>query len=370
MIGGVIDFRFLLHRLHIYVRKLHDDADNNTIVSMICHSMIYGFINFLRECPKFFRCMQILQFYRNYFKPLGADYIENIFKWDDERLEVCHCYIQWLFPLHDEVSKFNHHSQLITKQESDLICKNITASLRVMHSFEKILSFWGFHLCHSTWKIYVKDINRLNFLNTSFHNFLRITRVLKSMPLLGLFVLRQAFIDALKEQVFNGTLLNAYDSMVKYWLPLQSVSGNYLQNIGLTLMMKLDMCTQISTCSQVICSSNCSYAKIILKHFALKEFYTNVFSLKRVWLIVGEKESNMILLNIDYLRMKIVAKDCLRRKFSFFLCYPGVDLDTWNYSGLWFWDDLSVIEVDEVCRVFSNSYMNQQKFISFVFLIE
>tara|TARA_Y100000746_G_C15466903_1_gene434398 strand:- start:416 stop:1351 length:936 start_codon:yes stop_codon:yes gene_type:complete len=311
--------------------------------------------------------MKNFRFFGNHFNPPGADYIENILKWDNHKLEVCHCYIQWLFPVDDEVSKFNYHSQLITEQESELICKNVKCSLRVIHSYDKMLCFWGFRLCHNTWKVCVGDEKRLDFLNTSTHNFLRITRVLKSMPLLGLLTLRPSFIQALCEQVLNGRLCNAYESMIKYWLPLSLLSKSCSENLALSILMRSNEFGQINILSQVVCSSNCGYAKKLLKHFSMKVADDLP---KSVWLIVGEKEDNYILMGMHTLKMKLAKKDFVRFKFSFFLSYPGVDLDTWDYKGLWLYDACSDIQDNEICRVVSKSYVSGQKLISFVFLIK
>jgi len=312
--------------------------------------------------------MENFQFYWNRYSPQGADYIENILQWNYDDLERCHSYIQWLFPVDDEESKFNHNSKLITTTESELVCKNLTCSLRAIHSYNKMLNFWGFRLCHTTWKVFVGNEDRLRFLNGSRHNFLRITRVLKSMPLLGMFTLRQHFIDALYEQVLHGSLYNAYESMINYWLPLLSDASVPLENSALSVISS-DVFTQFYTLSQVICVSNCLYAKLLLKHFCKVPLESCVFENTVIWLLVGERENEYIIMNIHTLRMKIVVKDNARHKFSNFLCFSGMNLNTWNYKGLWIHDSFFDIEDDEMFRIVSSSYVNGQKTISFVFFI-
>lgn len=120
---------------------------------------------------------------------------------DDYELENSHNYIQWMFPL-DTISLYNPFAPFINKEkineyQTELIQKNMKVSLDVM------LCFYGF-----SW-----EDDRIVFLNCykdrimewvypNSHNYLRITRILKSLRLIGLQEYSSNFLEAL-ESVYN-----------------------------------------------------------------------------------------------------------------------------------------------------------------------
>ncbi|XP_070566943.1 opioid growth factor receptor-like protein 1 [Ptychodera flava] len=62
-------------------------------------------------------------------------------------------------------------------------------------------------------------IERYSHLNRSKHNYLRITRMLKSLGELGYEHLKTPFVEfILTEALENGELRNCLDSCVQYWL--------------------------------------------------------------------------------------------------------------------------------------------------------
>jgi hypothetical protein len=111
--------------------------------------------------------------------------IEKIWGFSHDELEGVHDYIQWLFPL-AERSGFNPGAPLLDGntvaefQRDDVLRKNVERSLRVM------LDFYGLAIAG-------KEILRVptfgersrNWLRPHNHNFLRLTRILKSLTLLG-----------------------------------------------------------------------------------------------------------------------------------------------------------------------------------------
>ena len=128
----------------------------------------------------------LLAFYRG----IGADdrgrRIEEVWRFSHEELEAVHDYIQWLFPL-AERSAFNPGAPLLDDEtvarfrEDAALRDNLERSLRVM------LDFYGLAIAG-------KEILRVpNFgarsrvwLTPHNHNFLRLTRIMKSLSLLGL----------------------------------------------------------------------------------------------------------------------------------------------------------------------------------------
>jgi hypothetical protein len=120
---------------------------------------------------------QWLEFYRGTAADSEGRNIHDILAWDDSELEAVHDYIQWLFPL-PEPSRFNPNAPLLT--ESDIASakgdEHIQANLRA--AFERMLLFYG--LTQDTAE------KPKPWLRAGDHNHLRLTRILRSLCLLGL----------------------------------------------------------------------------------------------------------------------------------------------------------------------------------------
>ena len=129
--------------------------------------------------------------------------LTNILAWSDTKLEASHDYIQVLFPL-PEGSMFNWIAPIV--DESTFRAFRSRSELRngVKKSFTRILRFYGFELqmldgggiavqpaTHS-------DKAFRNWVVGSDHNHLRITRILRSLRVLGLEREAEAFFVALR----------------------------------------------------------------------------------------------------------------------------------------------------------------------------
>mmetsp|Transcript_8879 Transcript_8879/g.15215 ORF Transcript_8879/g.15215 Transcript_8879/m.15215 type:complete len:180 (+) Transcript_8879:42-581(+) len=136
-----------------------------------------------------------LLFYRNERKsePHGAK-IDTIHKpvelggWfgDYELLERHHGYIQWLFPIREQ--GMNGLSFELQLHEAKAIRKDPECKKRVLKSYQLMLNFYGMKLVDKETGQIGRDRHwkeRYRHLNSSFHNYLRITRILKSLGELG-----------------------------------------------------------------------------------------------------------------------------------------------------------------------------------------
>ena len=111
--------------------------------------------------------------------------IADIWCYSHNELEGVHDYIQWLFPL-AERSAFNPAAPLLDAetierfQEDDALRRNVERSLGLM------LDFYGLALVGNR-IVRAKTFaeRSRNWLTPQNHNFLRLTRVLKSLSLLG-----------------------------------------------------------------------------------------------------------------------------------------------------------------------------------------
>jgi hypothetical protein len=129
----------------------------------------------------------LLDFYRGQATDSEGRGLHDIWSWDDEELESVHDFIQWLFPL-PEPSQFNPDAPLLTPTDVAAFRaeKSLRANLR--RSFERILSFLGLaERPDGTIAAGAKFAARAaDVWTTPNHNWLRITRILRSLTLLGL----------------------------------------------------------------------------------------------------------------------------------------------------------------------------------------
>ncbi|KAM9003278.1 opioid growth factor receptor-like protein 1 isoform X2 [Sarcophilus harrisii] len=164
-----------------------------------------------------------LRFYKNKipFKPDGV-YIEEVLnKWkgDYEKLEHNHTYIQWLFPLREQ--GLNFYAKELTTYEIEEFKKTKEATRRFFLAYKMMLEFFGMKLTDKTGNV-VRATNwqeRFQHLNESQHNYLRITRILKSLGELGYEHFKSPLVKfILQEALVENTLPNIKQSALEYFV--------------------------------------------------------------------------------------------------------------------------------------------------------
>lgn len=113
--------------------------------------------------------------------------IYEIWSYNFFQLEYKHDYIQWLFPL-KEPSKYNINAPILSDEDIQYIKSNEKLKNHILFSFKQMLHFYGFKIDDENKIEYNKNywIRKFNWLHKNNHNFNRITRILKSLCLLGL----------------------------------------------------------------------------------------------------------------------------------------------------------------------------------------
>ncbi|CAO2607751.1 Opioid growth factor receptor-like protein 1 [Lemmus lemmus] len=164
-----------------------------------------------------------LRFYKNKipFKPDGV-YIEEVLsKWkgDYEKLEHNHTYIQWLFPLREQ--GLNFYAKELTTYEIEEFKKTKEAIRRFFLAYKMMLEFFGIKLTDKTGNV-ARAANwqeRFQHLNESQHNYLRITRILKSLGELGYESFKSPLVKfILHEALVENTLPNIRQSALEYFV--------------------------------------------------------------------------------------------------------------------------------------------------------
>ncbi|WP_420552363.1 opioid growth factor receptor-related protein [Tenacibaculum aiptasiae] len=151
--------------------------------------------------------MSILNFYTIDGKDNVGRTLIEIWSYDYNELEYKHDFIQWLFPT-NEISKFNPNAPVVSKQIAEEFKSSEKAKKNLYKSFCLMLNFYGFEIENND-KIKIGrkfDEQSKNWINNGNHNYLRITRILKSLNLLGL--KKQAF-------EFQSVLIEVYEMYPK-----------------------------------------------------------------------------------------------------------------------------------------------------------
>jgi len=160
-------------------------------------------------------------------KPLGTvDAIYEKYFAQYTFLEENNNYMEWLFPIYGSAG-LNPTTKPLSLQEAILIKNNIHCSIRVVKSYKMMLNFFGMKLVNDltgevgrepeVWE------SRYCYLNTASNNNVKITRMLKSLGLLGFEQYQKAFVQHLKVEIEeNGLLKNLRDNHKNYW-------SNYLK---------------------------------------------------------------------------------------------------------------------------------------------
>lgn len=126
----------------------------------------------------------------NYYSGIGTDdrgrSITEIFEQDDDWLEHTHDYIQWLFPL-PEPSGSNARAPILDAVTRETFLADPALRTRMGEALRRMLSFYGLReeagsiVKGSNW-----NARKDNWFTMPTHNDLRITRILRSLCMLGL----------------------------------------------------------------------------------------------------------------------------------------------------------------------------------------
>jgi len=146
--------------------------------------------------------IRIVRFYRDEQEDHRGRKLSEILNKSNEWLEHTHDYIQWLFPL-SEPSAHNVNAPILSFTEIERFNLDKVLRDKLIDSFKLMLQFYGLRLIEcadggmNVTKCSSFESRRQNWLTAGNHNFLRITRVLKSLCLLGLRKHAQALFECL-----------------------------------------------------------------------------------------------------------------------------------------------------------------------------
>lgn len=135
----------------------------------------------------------IVKFYRGEISNDNHDMFDEILQWDDDKMERSHSTIQWMFPL-NESSKAQPFSPVL----SDFQIQEMKSCPKIRANLLKALSSWALFYGLSftadlnddgSWSVEHQITNQNQFSNwitPRNHNYLRLTRIMRCLVLLGL----------------------------------------------------------------------------------------------------------------------------------------------------------------------------------------
>ena len=163
----------------------------------------------------------ILAFYQGRSPDSSGRMLEDIWLWDYQKLEYTHDYIQWLFPL-KEKSRFNRNAPILNDEVIQAFRTDEQLRLRLRKSLEVMLHFYGMQ-CNKFDELGIeitKSDNylerKLNWIEEGNHNYLRLTRILTSLRLLGLEDYAQALFKCLNK-IYIEENKNIGSKTYSYW---------------------------------------------------------------------------------------------------------------------------------------------------------
>jgi len=163
---------------------------------------------------------RLLEFYRGHGRDHRGRLLSHILGFGLDELEFHHDYIQWLFPL-PEPSGANASAPLLSQEDITIFTSDAALQQAVLRSFRLMLPFYGLDLFVRSGDVHVKrggnfDERRVVWLTRGNHNFLRISRMLRSIALLGHQRYASAFLECL-EDIYEEDALTIGDVTMGYW---------------------------------------------------------------------------------------------------------------------------------------------------------
>jgi len=169
----------------------------------------------------------LAEFYSGRAPDHAGRFLNQIQRWPDERLESVHDFIQWLFPL-PEPSPVNPLAPALDRQTVAAFAERPELRESLRGSFLRMLRFYGLKLEPGEPPSVTRAANFSEraavWLRPGNHNHLRITRILRSLTLLGLKREAAAFLECL-EAIYTEDPRRISSVSLGYWRAASGPAG-------------------------------------------------------------------------------------------------------------------------------------------------
>ncbi len=163
----------------------------------------------------------IVPFYLGEQPDIKGRMIQEIWAWDYEKLECNHDYIQWLFPL-PEKSSFNPYAPILNEKVIQAFHTNTHLQQNLLKSLSLMLRFYGLQSDENNEGGFVVikseeyPSRKKEWICVMDHNYLRITRILKCLMVLGLERYAQTLYRCL-EQIYREESRHIGAKTFQFW---------------------------------------------------------------------------------------------------------------------------------------------------------
>lgn len=144
----------------------------------------------------------IIPFYLDKQTDAEGRLLREIWEWDNDELEHEHNYIQWLFPLR-EATIHNPNAPIVNDAVIEAFSTEPRLRRNLLQSFEVMLRFYGLEM-NDIEARYIDitfsedyESRKEVWLRKYNHNYLRLTRILKCLMILGLEEYAEALFECL-----------------------------------------------------------------------------------------------------------------------------------------------------------------------------
>lgn len=144
---------------------------------------------------------------------------DEILNLSDDELEAIHDFIQWLFPL-PERSGANPSAPILDDVAIEAFQTRLDVRAALRRALDRMLAFYGFRWSGNRIVKSVSFPERIrNWLHAGNHNHLRLTRMLRSLTVLGETDAARALFEALTEvyEEERRGLRRITDTTFDYW---------------------------------------------------------------------------------------------------------------------------------------------------------
>jgi hypothetical protein len=172
----------------------------------------------------------IIRFYSGEQPDDRGRYLVDIQKWTDDQLESVHDFIQWMFPMR-EPSGVNFTAPVLDTPTIEKFRSKPELQEKLRASFVRMLKFYGMEIASSGPRMKIEPAANFRerakvWLRPHNHNHLRITRIIKSLRLLGLEIEARAFFDCLAGIYHSQSTQAISADTLRYWQ--SALSKNFL----------------------------------------------------------------------------------------------------------------------------------------------
>jgi hypothetical protein len=181
--------------------------------------------------------MDFHAFYRHEAPDDRGRMLATILQWDDDKLERSHNTIQRLFPMVEQ-SRAQPGAPLLSREQIVRIQNDPQAVEGVRQAFDRMMLFYGFERrTAQSLGSQITSLHRLPdweersrvWLTPNNHNFLRLTRILKSLRLLELHALSEILYQVL-QSVYNEKRVVIGERTFQFWTDAAMSSLNENQS--------------------------------------------------------------------------------------------------------------------------------------------